>query len=160
MRTSINGIQVMHYFEDCKLVAYPDPGSADGLPWTIGYGSTGVGIGPGTVWTQTQADNRFVDDLQRFEGSVAAIVHVPLSQGQFDALVSFAYNLGITALMGSTLLRMLNGLDYKGAADQFVRWNKNNGKPMRGLTRRRAAEAALFAGHNAAEAIKIGVAAG
>lgn len=160
MRTSINGIQVMHYFENCELVAYPDPGSADGLPWTVGWGSTGVGIGPGTVWTQTQADNRFVDDLQRFEGSVAAIVHVPLSQGQFDALVSFAYNLGVTALMGSTLLRMLNGLDYKGAADQFVRWNKNNGKPMRGLTRRRAAEAALFAGNNAAEAIKIGVAAG
>lgn len=159
MKTSANGIAVMHFFESCKLTAYPDPGSADGKPWTIGWGSTGPDIKKGTVWTQAQADVRFIDDLMKFEQGVAAVVSVPVSQGQFDALVSFSYNLGLGSLRSSTLLKLLNGLDYTGARDQFARWNKNDGQVMKGLTRRRAAEAALFRGLNGTAAIAAGVAA-
>lgn len=159
MKTSQNGVTVMHYFESCKLTAYPDPGSADGNPWTIGWGSTGPGIAKGTLWTQAQADARFIDDLTKFEQGVAAVVSVPVSQGQFDALVSFAYNLGLGSLRSSTLLKLLNGLDYNGARDQFSRWNKNDGKVMKGLVRRRAAEVALFRGLNGNAAIAAGVSA-
>lgn len=160
MRTSANGAAVLDYFEECRLVAYPDPGSPTGEPWTIGFGATGSGIVKGTVWTQAQANQRLMDDLNVREHSVTALVHVQLTQGQFDALVLLVYNIGSTAFLGSTLLRLLNQGDYDGASAQFPRWNKNAGQPMRGLTRRRAAEQALFNGSNGADAIKIGVAAG
>lgn len=157
MKISDNGIAVAHYFEDCKLTAYPDPGSRDGTPWTIGRGHTGPEVKRGLVWTQAQADAAFKKDIERFEGRVNKLVKVPLTQGQFDALVLFDYNTG--SLHSSTLLKMLNVRDYDGAAKQFARWNKNDGKAMRGLIRRRAAEQCLFAGMGGASAIKNGVAA-
>jgi lysozyme len=142
-RVSQAGVDLIHSFESCKLTAYPDPGSVDGKPWTIGWGSTGPGIARGVVWTQTQADDRFAADLARFEKAVALMAPVT-TQNQFDALVSFAYNVGLAALNDSTLLRLHNKGDYAGAKDQFARWNKNDGKVMNGLTRRRAAEAAMY----------------
>jgi len=142
-RVSPEGIALIHSFESCKLTAYPDPGSVDGKPWTIGWGSTGPGISKGVVWTQAQADERFAADLARFEKAVALMAPVT-TQSQFDALVSFAYNVGLTALNDSTLLRLHKAGNYVGAKDQFSRWNKNDGKVMNGLTRRRAAEAALY----------------
>jgi len=157
VNTSENGIAVMHHFESCRLSAYPDPGSKDGKPWTIGWGHTGPEVHSRLGWTQAQADAVFINDLEKFEGSVSKLVIVPLTQSQFDALVSFQYNTG--ALGTSTLLKMLNAKDYTGAQGQFKRWNKNDGKTMRGLTRRRAAEEALFAGKSGAEAIEIGAAA-
>lgn len=164
MRISAHGIAVAHYFEACKLVAYPDPGSKDGKPWTIGWGHTGPEVVKGLVWTQAQADAAFEKDLLRFEAAVARLVKVPVTQGQYDALVLFAYNVGpgdakrgIQGLETSTLLKMLNAGDYQGAAGQFKRWNKNDGKVMRGLIRRRAAEVALWSGCAGAEAIAIGV---
>ena len=159
MRTSQHGIAVMHYFESCKLTAYPDPGSHDGTPWTIGWGHTGAEVCKGMRWGQEQADAAFVNDLRRFEDGVAGKVIVPLTQGQFDALVCLSYNIGLKSLGSSTLLKLLNAGDYDGAALQFRRWNKNDGKVMRGLTRRRAAEACLFVGLDGDEAIKRGVAA-
>lgn len=167
MRTSEHGIAVMHYFEDCKLTAYPDPGSHNGTPWTIGWGHTGPEVCQGLCWSQQQADAAFADDLRRFERDVLSLVKVPLTQGQFDALVSFAYNLGsdidadtiAEGLGDSTLLRKLNAGDYGGAVREFRKWNKNDGKVMRGLTRRRKAEECLFRGMPGAEAIKQGVAA-
>lgn len=159
MRLSSNGIAVAHYFESCKLTAYPDPGSKDGKPWTIGWGHTGPEVCKDLVWTQQQADAAFLVDIARFEREVTQLVKVPVTQGQFDALVLFAYNVGIEALRKSTLLRMLNAGDHEGAAMQFRRWNKNDGKPMRGLTRRRAAEECLFRGMGGADAIAKGVAA-
>lgn len=159
MRTSENGVAVMHYFESCKLKAYPDPGSQNGEPWTIGRGHTGPEVTQGLVWTQAQADAAFIEDLRKFERGVAALVKVPLTQGQFDALVSFAYNVGLKALETSTLLRLVNVGDYEGASLQFPKWNKNDGTVMRGLTRRRYAEQALFRGYTATEAISTGVAA-
>lgn len=155
MRISANGIAVAHYFESCKLEAYPDPGSKDGKPWTIGWGHTGPEVVKGLKWTQAQADTAFEKDLLRFEARIARLVKVPLTQGKYDALVLFDYNTG--ALHSSTLLRMLNARDYAGAQAQFARWNKNDGKVMRGLIRRRAAEVALWAGKAGAEAISIGV---
>ncbi|MCJ2030709.1 lysozyme [Methylobacterium sp. J-043] len=94
--------------------------------------------------TQAEADDILARDLVRFEDAVARLVRVPVTQNQFDALVSFAFNLGEGNLGSSTLLKKLNAGDYDGAADQFARWNKAKGKVLTGLTRRRAAEADLF----------------
>lgn len=145
MKTSSAGIALIHSFEQCRLTAYPDPGSADGNPYTIGWGSTGPDIKKGTVWTQLQADLRFVEDLKSFEKRVTTLLSgAPTTQNQFDALVCFAYNIGTHALGDSTLLRKHKTGDFAGAQAQFARWDKNDGKVMRGLTRRRAAEAALY----------------
>ncbi len=157
MRISEHGIAVAHYFESCRLVAYPDPGSSDGTPWTIGWGHTGPDVHRGLVWTQDQADAAFRTDLKRFESGVGSLVKVPLTQGQFDALVLFSFNVGLKALGGSTLLRLLNAGDYDAMPAQLARWNKNDGQVMRGLTRRRAAEACLWVGLPGAEAIAKGV---
>jgi lysozyme len=165
MRISAHGIAVGHYFESCKLTAYPDPGSKDGKPWTIGWGHTGPEVVKGLVWAQAQADAAFVADIARFEREVLSLVKVPLTQGQFDALVLFAYNVGsdidadtiAEGLGDSTLLRKLNARDYAGAALEFRKWNKNDGKVMRGLVRRRAAEECLFLGMGGAESIAKGV---
>ena len=159
MRLSQHGIAVAHYFESCKLKAYPDPGSKNGEPWTIGWGHTGPEVKPGLVWTQEQADAAFLVDMARFERAVTELVKVPLLQGHFDALVLFAYNVGRKALETSTLLRKLNAGDYDGAALEFRRWNKNDGKVMRGLTRKRSAEECLFMGMGGAASIQKGVAA-
>lgn len=152
-RVSPKGIALIHSFEQCKLAAYPDPGSKDGNPWTIGWGSTGPDIRRGTVWTQEQADARFAADLADFSAKVAALVDgVPTNQNQFDAMVCLAYNIGIgstnPALKGgltrSTVLKLHRAGDYLGAARAFLMWNKNDGQVMRGLTRRRLAEADLY----------------
>jgi len=167
MKTSSNGVQVMHYFERCVLTAYPDPGSKDGLPITIGWGDTGPDVVRGLVITQDQADARFARRLSReFEPGVSSLVKVPLTQGQFDALVCFAYNVGLDidqdtkaeGLGDSTLLRMVNIGDFTSAADQFAAWNKNDGRVMLGLRRRRAAEQALFRGLSGDQAIAVGAA--
>jgi GH24 family phage-related lysozyme (muramidase) len=139
------GIKLMHEFEGCRLAAYPDPGSRDGHPWTIGWGSTGPGIAKGVTWTQQEADERFAADLARFAGKVRDLLGgAPTTQGQFDALVAFSYNVGVTGFANSTLLRRHKAGDYGGAADEFLRWNKNDGKILPGLTRRRQAERALY----------------
>lgn len=158
MRTSQNGIAVLKHFESCSLSAYPDPATG-GAPWTIGWGHTGPEVVPGLVWTQSKADAQLLVDLSARELTVSCAVTGDVDQGQFDALVDFVYNLGAGNFEGSTLLKLVNAGDMSGAAAQFARWNRAAGKPMRGLTRRRAAEAALFAGNTGTRAIAIGVAA-
>lgn len=144
-RTSPKGIALMHKWEGCKLTAYPDPGSADGNPWTIGWGSTGPDIRKGTVWTQEQADERFKQDLIGYERAVSlAIGDTPTTQDQFDALVSFHYNTG--AIGKATLTRKHKAGDYAGAAAEFAKWIFNDGRPMDGLRNRRADEARLYRG--------------
>ncbi|NHR05723.1 lysozyme [Chromobacterium haemolyticum] len=140
MKTSDAGITLVKSSEGLKLVAYKCPAGI----WTNGYGHTGPDVTPGQVITQAQADALLARDLERFEAGVARLVKVPLNQNQFDALVCFSFNLGLGALQGSTLLRLLNAGDYAGAAAQFPRWNKAGGKELPGLTRRRAAEQSLF----------------
>jgi GH24 family phage-related lysozyme (muramidase) len=140
------GIELMHQFEGCKLEAYPDPGSHDGNPWTIGWGSTGPGIAKGVRWTQQQCDERFERDLnEKYAAGVDKMLgDTPTTQNQFDALVGLAYNIGLSALKGSTVMRKHKAGDYQNAARAFVMWNKNDGKVMRGLTRRRLAESDLY----------------
>ncbi len=142
-RISDDGVALIQRFEGCELTAYPDPGSADGNPWTIGWGSTGPDIKRGTVWTQDQCDERFRADLVQYEQQVEdALDGAPTTQSQFDALVSFHYNTG--ALPRSTLLKKHKAGDYAGAANEYGRWIYNAGKVMRGLVNRRAAEAELY----------------
>ena len=159
MRASKNAIAVLHYFESCKLEAYPDPATG-GAPWTIGWGHTGAEVKQGLKWSQEKADAVFSEDLRKFESAVGSgLLEKMPTQGQYDALVCFAYNCGVGNLKSSTLLKLFNIGDFSGAQAQFARWNKAAGKAMKGLTRRRAAEAALFAGKTGEEAIKIGVSA-
>lgn len=144
MQISKRGIELIKSFEGLRLDAYPDPGTG-GAPWTIGFGTTN-GVNPGMSITADRAEELLREDVKRFEGYVDRLVKVPLTQGQFDALVSFAYNLGPGALEKSTLLDQLNRGDYDSAAEQFGRWVKAGGKTLAGLVRRRAAERALFEG--------------
>ena len=146
---SAAGIALIQRFEGCAsrrpdgmIAAYPDPGTG-GAPWTIGWGATGRGIGPGTVWTQAECDARLERDLERFARDVArAIGQAPTSQAQFDALVSFHYNTG--AIARATLTRLHKAGDHAGVAAEFGKWVNAAGKRMAGLVRRRAAEAALY----------------
>ncbi len=152
-QVSQRGINLMHSFEQCRLNAYPDPGSKDGHPWTIGWGSTGEGIRKGVTWTQAQCDARFAADLASFAAKVGALLgDAPTTQHQFDAMVCLAYNIGIGSpnpakpggFTRSSVLRKHKAGDYQGAAAAFAMWVKNDGKVMRGLVRRRAAEADLY----------------
>lgn len=141
MRMSENGLDLIRNSEGLRLTAYLDPASG-AEPITIGYGHTG-GIRLGDSITEEQANNYLRQDVSKFESGVASLAPVT-TQGQFDALVDFAYNLGLGNLKSSTLLVKHNACDYNGAALEFARWNKGNGKVMAGLTKRRAAEAALY----------------
>lgn len=151
---SPQGLQVLKYFESCRLAAYWD---ATGKVWTIGWGHTGPGVREGLVWTQAQADQALRDRLaDEFVPGVLAAITRSMTQGQFDAMVDLAYNIGVAAFQGSTLVRKFNAGDIQGAADEFPRWNRSGGKVLLGLRRRRAADRALFLGASADEAIKIG----
>ncbi|WP_231957951.1 lysozyme [Novosphingobium resinovorum] len=128
---------------DGTYAAYPDPGSADGKPWTIGWGSTGTDVKKGVVWTQAQCDARFDVDIVSYVNEVAAFLgSSPTTQNQFDALVSFHYNTG--KITSSTLGKLHKAGDFAGAQGQFGKWIYNDGKPMTGLKNRRADEAALY----------------
>ena len=144
MQISDKGIALIKQFEGCKLTAYQDSVGV----WTIGYGWTkpvdGKPIRAGMTIKQETAERLLKTGLVNYENDVSRLVKVDLTQGQFDALVSFTYNLGARSLSTSTLLRKLNAGDYAGAADEFLRWNKAGGKVLNGLTRRREAERALF----------------
>jgi lysozyme len=129
---------------DGTYAAYPDPGTG-GDPWTIGWGSTGADIAKGLVWTQAQCDARFDADVTSFAARVSSTIGTSATtQSQFDAMVSFAYNVGIGNLQSSTLLKKHKAGDFAGAQAEFAKWNKAAGKVLPGLTRRRAAEAALY----------------
>jgi len=131
-------------FEQCRLKAYmPTPNDVP----TIGWGSTGPDIKLGMTWTQQQADERFASDLAKFGAKVAAdLGTAPTTQGQFDAMTSLAYNIGEGAFSKSTLLKRHLAHDYDGAAAQFAVWNKQAGKVLNGLVRRRTAEARIYRG--------------
>lgn len=146
MIPSTDCIALIKSFEGCRLKAYPDPGSG-GDPWTVGWGSTGTDVRHDTVWTQAQADDRLRHDVEQFGAKVAlSLGDAPTAQHEYDALTSFAYNVGIGNLRSSTLLKLHRAGDHAGAARQFSRWNKASGREMAGLTRRRAAEAAMYRG--------------
>jgi lysozyme len=142
MHTNAAGLKIIKDAEGLRLNAYPDPGTG-GAPWTIGYGHTGPDVHPGLTITSERATELLAADLARFELAVSSLCPVT-TENQFSALVSFAYNLGPGALKGSTLCRLHNEGRYIEAAAQFQRWNKAAGQVLPGLTKRRAAEAALY----------------
>ena len=132
--------------EGCRLTSYQDQGGT----WTIGYGATSPGIGPGVVWTQAQADARLVADLDDVLDDISSLITVTLTDNQMAALILFAFNLGGRALEESTLLRNINaGVTAPGTITaDFLMWDKCriNGVlvPAAGLRNRRLAEAALY----------------
>lgn len=136
-------LTIIKKWEGCKLTAYPDPGTG-GDPWTIGWGQTGPTIRKGVVWTQAQADAALLAEVVKFGNGVEACVTAPMTANQKAACTSLAYNIGINAFRKSTLLTLLNRGSHAAAADQFLRWNRAAGRPMKGLTNRRAEERALF----------------
>lgn len=144
MQISNAGISLIKEFEGCKLKAYQDSVGV----WTIGYGWTqpvdGRKIGPGMVIDQPTAERLLKCGLVQYEQGVNQLVKVIITQGQFDALVSFAYNLGLRALSTSTLLRKLNAGDKQGAAVEFGKWVNAGGVRLNGLVKRREAERKLF----------------
>lgn len=144
MNPSQDCYDLIKHFEGCRLEAYPDPGTG-GVPWTIGYGST-EGVRPGMVITQDEANLRLQNDVRGFADKVNGMVVTELQQCQFDALVSFAFNLGAGNLRNSTLLKLVNADKFKEAAEEFPRWVRAAGKILPGLVKRREAERKLFKG--------------
>lgn len=180
MNTGADGHELNHHYEKLRLKAYPDPGSPlalairkgrptaglSGAPWTIGYGDTGPDVREGLEITEAEAQARYAKRLAHdFEPAVRRAVGVPLTQRQFDALISIFYNVGpgapgrdgiarLASGAPSTLLRKLNAGDYAGAAEQFPAWNRSGGQVLKGLQRRREAERLVFLGMDARSAIE------
>ena len=139
MRTGRDGVELIRHFEGCRFDAYLCPAGV----WTIGYGHT-AGVKEGDSIDQEAAEAFLIEDLETFEQAVTRLVEVPLTQQQFDALVSWTFNLGAGNLAESTLLKKLNNYQYAEVPEQMMRWVRAGGKVLEGLVRRRAAEAALF----------------
>ena len=141
---SLAGIDLIGNFEGLRLEAYHDSAGV----CTIGYGTTvypnGVPVQPNDQCTIEQARKFMHHDLARFEKAVSSAVKVPLTQNQFDALVSLTYNIGAGAFKNSTLLKLLNQGDYAGASNQFDVWIKAGGQTVQGLVNRRAVEKSYF----------------
>ena len=140
MKISAAGIELLKQFEGCRLTAYQDSVGV----WTIGFGTT-TGVKEGQTISQIKAEEYLRFDLAIFEKAVTESLKVPVNQNQFDALCAFAYNVGINALKNSTLLKKVN----KNPNDptiraEFLKWNKANGRALKGLTNRRIAEANLY----------------
>lgn len=147
MKISKNAVNLVKEFEgyhkrlpngDCTTYVCP----AGVL--TLGYGST-TGFKKGDVWTHAKAVSELKKTLEEFAGKVADLLTVEVNQNQFDALASFAYNVGVGAVSRSTLLKRVNAGDFEAAAKEFAKWNKGGGRVLSGLVTRRAREAELFA---------------
>lgn len=164
MKTGNGGIDLIKKWEglhdgDLSMIGL-QPKMCPAAIWTEGYGRAMLDPDTGdflrgsvnrrkafrlaTIKTEEEAEAALAEDLQPRERSVLSLVRVPLTQGQFDAIVSFVYNLGHGALQRSTLLRKLNSGDYDGASREFIKWNKSQGRVLRGLTLRREDETRLF----------------
>lgn len=140
MKISDNGLNLIKQFEGCRLKAYKCPAGV----WTIGYGHTGADVKEYTIISQTQADKFLAQDVLIHANNVSKLVRVPLTQNQFDALVSFEYNVGYGNFLKSTLLKKINASDYTGAANEFEKWTYSNKKKLNGLLKRRMKEKELY----------------
>lgn len=139
MNLSPEGLEFLKTQEGYSEEAYQDIGGI----WTIGYGGT-VGVISGERTTPDVAEAKLLTAVDPIQAAVGAFVKIPLNQNQIDALISFVYNVGIGAFSRSTLLKFLNQGLYDEAADEFLRWDKVNGKSVLGLARRRHRERELF----------------
>jgi lysozyme len=151
LKLTERGAKLIQHFEGClkkegdKFRAYHCPANV----LTIGWGHTnhhGRKFDAASRWTSDECHQVFLEDMEGFEKAVRRLVKVPLTDYQYDSLVSLCYNIGEGNLAKSTLLRKVNAKDFAGAAAEFKRWNKGGGKTLPGLTRRRASEALLFQG--------------
>jgi lysozyme len=142
MNISQVGVNLIKSFEGLRLSAYkPVPTEQY---WTIGYGHYGADVSATEKWTASKAEDMLKSDLKVYADGVNKVLTHSVNQNQFDALVSFAYNLGVTALKTSTLLKLLNKGDFIGASNEFEKWVHSNGNVLQGLVTRRKAEKALF----------------
>ena len=139
MNYSQSGLRLTEQFEGCRLEAYQDQIGQ----WTIEYGHT-EGVYPGMSITQLQAEQFLLGDIQHAVNCVNTLVKVPLTQGEFDAMVDFAFNLGVGAFGGSTLLKLVNQGNFADAANEFDKWDHAGGQIVAGLLRRRQAETEEF----------------
>ncbi len=142
----VSAFNLIKKFEGLELTSYPDTGGI----WTIGFGSTinkdtGQAIKQGDKIDVSTAERWLKQDIAEREKKIKGLIKVPVTANMKAALVSLAYNIGTGAFASSTLLRLLNsGADKKLVADQFLRWNKVQGKEVKGLTNRRKLERELF----------------
>ena len=141
MNISEEGLALLKKFEGCELKAYQDSVGV----WTIGYGHTKE-VKEGDQINKDEAEHLLAEEMPEYEGYINDMVEVPLNQCQFDALVCCVYNLGPTNLRSSTLLTVLNQERYNDVPREIKRWNKAGGEILKGLVRRREAEALLFEG--------------
>ena len=137
----MEGLSLIKKFEGCELEAYKCSAGV----WTIGYGHT-KDVEEGDTWSQSHAEHMLEVELHEYESYINDFVTAPLSQNQFDAMVSWVYNLGSANLKASTMLKVLTAGDYEDVPAQIKRWNKAGGKVLEGLIRRREAESLLFLG--------------
>lgn len=142
MKLGAAGKALIQSFEQCRLTAYMDGGGV----WTIGWGHTGREVHEGLTCTQEQADAWFDQDVAVAVNALNKALDVAVNQNQFDALVSFTFNVGVRHATQSTLLRDVNAKRFAEAADEFPKWCHDNGETIPGLLRRRRAEQALFRG--------------
>lgn len=140
LKISANCVNLIKKFEGCSLSSYRCPKGV----LTIGYGHTGNDVKENTKITQEEATELLRKDLNIHSKNVLKLVKKKLTQNQFDALVSFEYNIGYGNFSSSTLLKLINLGNFKKASEEFLRWNKCNGKILNGLTKRRKAEQELF----------------
>lgn len=140
MKTSADGLEKLTQREGKRNKSYLDTGGV----WTNGVGHTGDDVCANQCVDDKQVMLWLSQDVVEAEECINKCVNVPLTQEQFDALVSFTFNVGNKALETSTLLKKLNAGDYQGAADQFGRWTLDNGKIIPGLVKRRAQEREQF----------------
>lgn len=142
MRASHRARDLIKQFEGKSLEAY----LCSAGRFTIGYGHTGPGVHGGMKITEEEAERLLSEDIANAEVAVNALVapEIDLTQNQFDALVSFTFNVGKGNLRASTLLRMVNDEEFYGAGDQFLRWVYAGDRVVEGLRRRRQAERQLF----------------
>lgn len=140
LRTTEEGLDLIRHFEGLELEPYQD---AAGV-WTVGFGHAGRDVRPGVRITVETAERLLLKDVAEAERGVNRLVRVPLNDNQFSALTSFVFNLGATRLRGTGTMLALNQGRHMEFADRLLLWDKAGGKVLRGLTRRREAERALF----------------
>ena len=144
MKVSSKGLELIKEFEGFSSVAY----LCSAKKATIGYGNTfwedGTPVKIGDQISKERAETLLKHVVDNFSVAVEVDIKIEVTQNQFDALVSLAYNIGLGAFKNSTLLRQLNRGNFVGASQEFLRWDKSNGKPLLGLTRRREKEKLLF----------------
>lgn len=140
---NVEALELIKEFEGIRLTAYPDPGSKNGLPWTIGYGHT-KGVKRGDKITKAQAEAFLIEDLEKSEAVIKKYVKVYLNENQHGALVSLIHNIGEKQFAKSSVLRYINEGRLDEVPGRMALYRMNDGKVMAGLVRRRIAEGALW----------------